>query len=212
MDGPVGVGSVVGSVGERILQEAYGTRERARRFYDTQVLDHLSETMRTFIGRQEMMFVSTADADGRCDSTFRAGPPGFVAVLNKAQVAWPEYRGNGVLASLGNIAVNGNAGLLFVDFFEDLIGLHVNGRADIVEDLPDVAADRRCERWVRVDVEEAYIHCRKHIPSLAKVPRDRSWGTDDVRRKGGDYFELRQDSAEAPVARRRWWQRWPAGR
>ncbi|HEV7708668.1 MAG TPA: pyridoxamine 5'-phosphate oxidase family protein, partial [Asanoa sp.] len=69
MDGPVGVGSVVGSVGERILQEAYGTQERARRFYDTQVLDHLSETMRAFIGRQEMMFVSTADADGRCDST-----------------------------------------------------------------------------------------------------------------------------------------------
>ncbi|HEV7706956.1 MAG TPA: pyridoxamine 5'-phosphate oxidase family protein, partial [Asanoa sp.] len=190
----------------------YGTQERARRFYDTQVLDHLSETMRAFIGRQEMMFVSTADADGRCDSTFRAGPPGFVAVLGKGQVAWPEYRGNGVMASLGNIAVNGNAGLLFVDFFEDLIGLHVNGRADIVEDLPDVAADRRCERWVRVDVEEAYIHCRKHIPLLANVPRDRSWGTDDVRRKGGDYFELRQVPAEAPAARRRWWQRRPAGR
>ena len=212
MDGPVGVGSVVGSVGERILQEAYGTQERARRFYDTQVLDHLSETMRTFIGRQEMMFVSTADADGRCDSTFRAGPPGFVAVLGKGQVAWPEYRGNGVMASLGNIAVNGNAGLLFVDFFEDLIGLHVNGRAEIVEDLPEVAADRRCERWVRVDVEEAYIHCRKHIPLLSKVPRDRSWGTDEVRKKGGDYFELRRESAQATPMRRRWWQRRPAGR
>lgn len=212
MDGTVGVGSVAGSVGERILQEAYGTQERARRFYDTQVLDHLSETMRTFIGRQEMMFVSTADADGRCDSTFRAGPPGFVAVLDKGQVAWPEYRGNGVMASLGNIAVNGNAGLLFVDFFDDLIGLHVNGRAEIVEDLPELAADRRCERWVRVEVEEAYIHCRKHIPLLAKVPRDRSWGTDDVRRKGGDYFELRRVSAPAPAVRRRWWQRRPAGR
>ncbi|MEV4619446.1 pyridoxamine 5'-phosphate oxidase family protein [Asanoa sp. NPDC049573] len=213
MDAPVGVDSLVGSVGERMLQQAYGTRERAQRFYDTQVVDRLSDTMTRFIGRQEMMFVSTADADGRCDSTFRAGPPGFVSVLNERQVAWPEYRGNGVMASLGNIAVNGNAGLLFVDFFEDLIGLHVNGRAEIVEDLPEIATDRRCVRWVRVDVEEAYIHCRKHIPLLAKVPRDRSWGTDDARRKGGDYFEVRRRAAAEPVPeRRRWWQRRPAGR
>ncbi len=37
-------------------------------------------------------------------------------------------------------------------------------------------------------VEEAYIHCSKHIPRLAPVPRSRAWGTDDVKRKGGDFF------------------------
>jgi hypothetical protein len=41
---------------------------------------------------------------------------------------------------------------------------------------------------VLVHVEEAYIHCAKHIPRLLKLPRDRAWGTDDVRRKGGDFF------------------------
>jgi uncharacterized protein len=40
-------------------------------------------------------------------------------------------------------------------------------------------------------VAEAYVHCRKHIPRLAPVARDRDWGTDDVRRKGGDYFSVR---------------------
>jgi hypothetical protein len=40
-----------------------------------------------------------------------------------------------------------------------------------------------------VSVQEAYIHCSKHIPRLVKVPgRGRAWGTDDVRRKGGDWF------------------------
>jgi uncharacterized protein len=42
-----------------------------------------------------------------------------------------------------------------------------------------------------VEVEEAYIHCRKHIPHLQPVDRSRDWGTDDVRRKGGDYFDAK---------------------
>jgi predicted pyridoxine 5'-phosphate oxidase superfamily flavin-nucleotide-binding protein len=189
--------------GERLLQERFGTADRARRFYDQQVLDHLNAAMIEFVGRQEMAFVSTSNADGQCDCTFRAGPPGFIHVLDPLNLAWPEYRGNGVLASLGNIVENGHVGLLLVDFFRDVIGLHVNGTASIVDDermrracpsLPvDPAPGRRPERWVWLAVDEAYIHCAKHIPRLAKVPRKRAWGTDDLRRKGGDYFGAAQE-------------------
>ncbi|MDI1463257.1 pyridoxamine 5'-phosphate oxidase family protein [Catellatospora sp. KI3] len=192
------VGTVRGSLGEQRLQDRFGTADRARRFYDQQLLDHLNERMREFIGCQEMMFVATADALGGCDSTFRAGPPGFVHVSGPNRLLWPEYRGNGVMASLGNISENGHVGLLFVDFVRDVIGLHVNGRAEIVDnaaaqaiaaDAPvDAVPGRRPERWVVVDVEEAYIHCSKHIPRMVKVPRGRAWGTDDARRKGGDFF------------------------
>ncbi|GHJ43508.1 hydrolase [Catellatospora sp. TT07R-123] len=192
------VGTAHGSVGERRLQDRHGTADRAQRFYDQQVLDHLNERMREFVGRQEMMFVATSDARGACDSTFRAGPPGFVHVVGPTRLMWPEYRGNGVMASLGNISENDQVGLLFVDFVRDVIGLHVNGRAEIADDdavrsghpgLPaDTVAGRRPERWVVVDVDEAYIHCSKHIPRLMKVPTGRAWGTDDVRRKGGDFF------------------------
>ncbi|MDG4824685.1 pyridoxamine 5'-phosphate oxidase family protein [Asanoa sp. WMMD1127] len=206
-------------VGERLLQVVYGTEERARRFYDTQLLDHLNHAMREFVGRQEMMFVATADRGGNCDATFRAGPPGFVVVLNEGQLAWPEYRGNGVMAGLGNISTNRHAGLLFVDF-QELIGLHVNGRATIVEngEMRDAYpwvddAGRAPERWVRLDVDEAFIHCRKHIPRMVKVPRDRNWGTDNVRSKGGDYFDAARDrdpGAPPPApdtGPRRWWHR-----
>ena len=198
-----------GSAGEHLLQERHGTTDRADRFYSQQVLDHLNERMREFVGRQEMMFVATADARGDCDCTFRAGPPGFVRALDAGRLAWPEYRGNGVMASLGNITENANVGLLFVDFFRDVIGLHVNGHAKIVEDaamrtayrdLPlDPVPGRRPERWLTVYVEEAYIHCAKHIPRLLKLPRDRAWGTDDVRRKGGDFFGAASDSRRALV-------------
>ncbi|MGC9669332.1 pyridoxamine 5'-phosphate oxidase family protein [Planosporangium sp. 12N6] len=192
-----------GSGGEHQLQERYGTADRAQRFYSQQVLDHLNERMREFVAEQEMMFVATSDGHGECDNTFRAGPPGFVQVLDPDRLAWPEYRGNGVMASLGNISENPHVGLLFMDFTQSVIGLHVNGRAAIVEDADmrteydyleiDDAPGRRPERWVVVEVEEAYIHCAKHIPRMTKVSRDRPWGTDDVRRKGGDFFDASRE-------------------
>jgi predicted pyridoxine 5'-phosphate oxidase superfamily flavin-nucleotide-binding protein len=187
--------------GERLLQNAYGTRDRAERFYRDQVLDRLNPEMIEFVGRMEMAFIGTADAGGECDSSLRAGSPGFLHVLDERRITYPEYRGNGVLASLGNISENPHVALLMIDFVRDLIGLHVNGRAAIVEDAvlrqerPDLPAaverGRTPERWVVVQVEEAYLHCRKHIPRMQPVSREREWGTDDVRRKGGDYFGVR---------------------
>jgi predicted pyridoxine 5'-phosphate oxidase superfamily flavin-nucleotide-binding protein len=196
-----------GSIGEHLLQERYGTASRARGFYEHQVLDHLNDRMQAFVARMELVFIATADHAGEADCSFRAGPPGFVCVLDERTVIYPEYRGNGVLGSLGNIAENGHIGLLFIDFCGDAIGLHVNGRAAVIEnaelmargDLPDAVLDgllqdggRRPERWVSVDVVEAYIHCSKHIPKLVKCSDVRqAWGTDDVVRKGGDYFKAK---------------------
>ncbi|MBA0052861.1 hypothetical protein E0L36_18875 [Streptomyces sp. AJS327] len=164
------------------------------------MLDHLNERMREFTDQQEMFFLATSDGNGECDSSFRAGPPGFLRVLDEHTLVYPEYRGNGVHASLGNIQENPHLGILMIDFIRARIGLHVNGRARIVEDAelraahPDLPQDpvpgRRAELWVEVTVEEAYLHCAKHIPHLQKVTRHnaRDWGTDDYKRKGGDFF------------------------
>ena len=194
-------GRRLGSAGERTLQVRYGTQARAEAFYREQVIDELNGAMCAYIGRMEMAFVSTADAEGNCDCSFRAGPPGFVRVLNAHTLAYPEYRGNGVMASQGNIAENSHVGLLFVDFFGSSVGLHVNGRARIVasgelaalSDAPKAAAALEDgaphpERWVLVEVDEAYIHCSKHVPLLVKQNKVTPWGTDDARLKGGDYF------------------------
>lgn len=192
--------SLPGSRGEHFLQCALETSDRATRFYSDQVLDHLNPAMAEFVGRMEMAFISTADADGECDSTLRAGPAGFLRVVDSRTVVYPEYRGNGVMASLGNIMENPHVGMLMVDFADDLIGLHVNGRARIapLEEFADFAGeDRKVERWVVVSVQEAYVHCRKHIPRMVPVERARHWGTDDVRKKGGDFFGVKADKAAA---------------
>ncbi|MGW1887335.1 pyridoxamine 5'-phosphate oxidase family protein [Streptomyces sp. NPDC001970] len=187
-----------GSAGERRLQQLLGTTDQAGTFYDRQVQPRLTPQMADFIGRQTMAFLSTADAAGACDVTFRAGPPGFVTVLDDRTLTYPEYRGNGVLASAGNITENPHIGLLFVDFTHDHIGLHVNGTARLHRDedqrrahprLPvDTAPGRRPELWVHITVEEAYVHCSKHIPHLEPAPRPRPQAD---RPKDGDYFAPR---------------------
>lgn len=204
-----------GSAGEHALQCAYGTQARADRFYTDQLRDRLLPAMREFVGRADMVFVATADGAGECDSSFRAGPAGFVLVIDDRTLAYPEYRGNGVHASLGNIAENAHIGLLFVDFVDHLIGLHVNGGARVVDDAvfragyPDLPLEtvrgRRAERWVLVTVGEAYIHCRKHIPRMQRMSQRREWGTDDPGRKGGDYFGAKATTPTAarPAAARR---------
>ncbi|MEU0540706.1 pyridoxamine 5'-phosphate oxidase family protein [Nocardia sp. NPDC005978] len=195
-----------GSDGERELQERYGTRDRADRFYSDQMRTRLNATMIEFIGRMDMAFIATADKHGECDNSFRAGKPGFLHVIDDGTLAYPEYRGNGVLASLGNMLENPHIGILLIDFVHDLIGLHINGTARIVDDtlmrrcvagLPADDRGRRPERWVVVDVQECYIHCRKHIPHLVPAQREsRQWGTDNVRAKGGDYFHAKADAEQ----------------
>ena len=91
------------------------------------------------------------------------------------------------------------------------MGLHINGKASIIEnekllarpaellgDL-DVAGGRSPERWVEVKVEEAYTHCSTHIPLLKKLDKEVDWGTDDEVKKRGDFFEAKKSRLRAPV-------------
>jgi hypothetical protein len=193
-----------GSKGERILQTKVGTANKASIFYEKQMLDHLNPYMREFISKQEMVFIATADSKGECDCSFRAGKRGFVRVLNEKTHACPEYRGNGVMASLGNILEHQHIGMTFIDFFENTIGLHANGKAKIIEN-EELMADKDLaenltnnnhkeegenpERWILITIEEAYIHCSKHIPLLKKLDKKIHWGTDKEVHKGGDFFK-----------------------
>ncbi|MGA9599593.1 MAG: GYF domain-containing protein [Methylocystis sp.] len=195
-----------GSEGEHKLQEKYDSKTRAINFYEKQMLNYLAPRMKEFIARQEFLFVATADRHGECDCTSKFGKPGFIRVLSDNYLMYPEYRGNGVYANSGNMSENPHIAMLMIDFLRDTVGLHVNGKVRVVENdelrqyadkLPaDVMEEmnlegKKCpERWVMVEVEEAYIQCSKHIPQLKKADKAIDWGTDNAAAKGGDYFQL----------------------
>ncbi len=181
--------------GERQLQQKMGTEERAERFYTRHLHTELIPRMIDLIRRQEMVFIATSDGEGNCDSSPRFGSAGFVQVLTSKMLAYPEFRGNGVYASLGNIIENPHIGMVFVDFFDSTVGLHVNGKAisylpvELPEDVlhhlkpSNEEKTRAIERWVIISIDEAYIHCSKHVPKLQKLGKAIDWGTDDPHAK-----------------------------
>jgi hypothetical protein len=74
------------------------------------------------------------------------------------------------------------------------LGKHVNGTARLMEPAAAaqaglesrVPAGRGVRFWVVVDVEEAYIHCSKHLPRFAELPAE---DAASVRRaRTADYF------------------------
>lgn len=189
-----------GTAGEKKIQEEQGSAKRANRFYEKQMFNKLNPKMKALIATQEMVFIATSDAEGNCDCSPRFGKPGFITVIDDQTLAYPEYRGNGVFASLGNILENPHIGMVFVDFLDSTVGLHVNGSAGSYKhtELPSKYAEVLnaqeennhipIERWVVIQIDEAYIHCSKHVPKLYKEDKQISWGTDDEKAKATDHF------------------------
>jgi hypothetical protein len=115
-----------------------------------------------------MFFLATADAAGRPDCSYKGGLPGFVRVIDPRTLAFPDYDGNGMFRSLGNIAVNPNVGLLFVDF-ERGDRMRVNGTATIDRDDPLRASFEGAQMIVRVKAEQVFPNCPRYIHKMKLV-------------------------------------------
>ncbi len=96
-----------------------------------------------------------AAAEG-VDVSHRGGKPGFVRVDRadgRSVLTAPDFAGNAMFNTLGNLAINPRAGLLFVDFARGTV-LSLTGRTEIVWDGPEVAAFAGAQRLLKFHVEE----------------------------------------------------------
>src|SRR6476646_7063203 len=116
--------------GSRWFQDRFDTRRLADRIDERLVDDVIDADDRAFIERMDMFFLATADADGHPTCSYKGGEPGFVQVLDEHTIAFPNYDGNGMYLSMGNLRVNPNVGLLFIDF-EHQRRMRLNGVASI---------------------------------------------------------------------------------
>lgn len=96
--------------GSRELQDRFDTRHRADRVDERAVHEVIRPEDRECIERMDMFFLATADAAGRPQCSSKGGDPGFVRVLDERTFAFPNYDGNGMYLSLGNVLVNPNVG------------------------------------------------------------------------------------------------------
>ena len=101
--------------GMRHLQDARETRPLADRLEQVTVRTAFTDEDRAFIQRSALFFIATADTNGHPDCSYKGGMPGFVRVLDDHTLAIPDYDGNGMYRTWGNVLVNPHVGLLFLD-------------------------------------------------------------------------------------------------
>jgi predicted pyridoxine 5'-phosphate oxidase superfamily flavin-nucleotide-binding protein len=155
--------------GQRQLQDRFDTRRLADRL-DGATRDRIGDAERRFIESRDMFFLATADEAGRPQCSYKGGEPGFVRVLDAETVAFPVYDGNGMFLSMGNVVVNPQVGLLFVDL-ERGTRLRLNGVATIVDDGPLVATSPGARFVVRVRAESVFANCRRYVHHYELVER-----------------------------------------
>jgi hypothetical protein len=103
------------------------------------------------VSAADTFFLGTAHPERGCDASHRGGPPGFVRVLDDGRLWWPDFPGNNMFNSFGNLAVDPAAALLFLDFGTGR-ALHLSGRAEVEWDDP--APGKNPGRGVAFTVEQ----------------------------------------------------------
>ena len=105
------------------------------------------------ITRSDTFFIATADQNGNADASHRGGDPGFVEVLSPTRLRWPDYAGNAMFGTLGNIEVNPAAGLLFPDW-ETGGTLQLTGTARVDWDPERAASVPGAQRLVEFTISD----------------------------------------------------------
>ncbi len=173
------------------MQDRFDSRRIADRLQQITMHDEFSEGDREFIEGCAMFFLATADADGFPDCSYKGGMPGFVRLVGPSSLVFPNYDGNGQFRSLGNILVNPNVALVFVDF-DTPNRLRVHGVASMHDDPELLASFDGTQLVVRVDATRIFPNCPRYIhrmhldeystyaPRPGHVPPEPEWKRMDV--------------------------------
>lgn len=104
-------------------------------------------------GLADTFFIASFHPETGADASHRGGHPGFIRVVNAGKILFPDYSGNNMFNTLGNITANPNAGLLFIDF-ENGSTLQVNGQASVIWDQDRVEEFAGAERLVEFKIRQ----------------------------------------------------------
>ena len=158
--------SIMYHEGNRRLQDRFDSRRISDRLEEKTTRTVFTDDDKTFIEGVSYFFLATADAEGRPDCSFKGGAPGFVCVTGPSELAFPDYDGNGMFKSLGNVLVNPNVGILFIAMHGKARRLRVNGIATVREDDALLGKTIGAQLIVRVAARAIFPNCPRYIPTM----------------------------------------------
>ncbi len=151
--------------GMRKLQDQFDSRRIADRLEQVTVHKTFTESDRSFIEQSAFFFIATTDAQGSPECSYKGGLPGFVRILDDRTLAFPDYDGNGMFRSLGNILANPRIGLLFINF-EDPDRLRINGLATVHRNDPLASTFPDAKLVIRVKAQRIFPNCPRYIHEM----------------------------------------------
>jgi uncharacterized protein len=158
--------SIMYHAGNRTLQDQFDSRRISDRLEEKLTRTAFTADDTAFIESAVYFFLATADAKGQPDCSFKGGMPGFVRVTGASELAFPDYDGNGMFKSLGNLLVNPNVGLLFIAMHDKPRRLRVNGTATVSRDDPLLTHTVGAQLIVRVTARAIFPNCPRYIPTM----------------------------------------------
>lgn len=150
------------------MQAEFDTQRLADRIEQKLLRNELTPEDAAFVERLDLFFLATVNSKGEPSCSYKGGAPGFVRVLDSRTLMFPCYDGNGMYLSMGNVAANGNVGLLFVDLCSPK-RLRVNGSARIEPPAFAAPAYPEAQFVVVVSVREVFPNCARYVHKFARV-------------------------------------------
>ncbi|MDJ0871612.1 MAG: MOSC domain-containing protein [Gammaproteobacteria bacterium] len=127
----------------------------------------LTKTAAALIASADTFFIASQSPDNGdwrhgVDVSHRGGRPGFVLVAHESSLLFPDYPGNRMFNTLGNLQLDPRAGLLFIDFATGDT-LQITGEAEILWEPHHAGRFPGAERVVAFRVEET-LHIERALP------------------------------------------------
>jgi uncharacterized protein len=155
-------GSSLYGDGARALQDTFDSRRLADTLQAFTVHEALDEGDIALIADQSTVWISTVDADGWPDVSYKGGNVGFVQVVSPHELRIPIYDGNGMWRTLGNITDDERVALLFLDPQRPW-RMRVHGRARVTLEAADLAPHVGAQAVVVVQVGRIFPNCGRYI-------------------------------------------------
>ena len=152
----------------RKLQDRFDTRNLADAELAVIVHDELTEIDKGFISAMEMFWLASVDDKGSPTVSFKGGAPGFVKVLDDRTLLFPNYDGNGMFLSVGNIDDSHKIGMLFIDL-ETPNRLRIQATASVSDDDELLSTWPGADLVVRARVEKVFHNCGRYIHKHERV-------------------------------------------
>ena len=161
--------SVMYHEGNRQLQDRFDSRRISDRLEEKLMRTEFTADDKHYIESLPYFFLATADAKGQPDCSFKGGAPGFVRITGPSELAFPDYDGNGMFKSLGNIVVNADVGLLFIAMHDKPKRLRVNGSAKVSDNDRLLAETVGAQLIIRVTARAIFPNCPRYIPTMGAI-------------------------------------------